>query len=241
VGGLPQNPKPPLGYELCFSAEGLINEYIEPTRIIRDGRLEIQDSLCAVEHLDMGAPYDNLEAFYTSGGTSTLVKSLGDRVRNLDYKTIRYAGHLDKIKFLADFGYFDSEELALGKKSKISPREITEALFHRLGWVKRDVVLLKAWALGQKRGKPTRIGYSLVDEHDKATGLTAMARTTGFSAAIIAEMILNGRIPEKGVLYQELSVPHEEYFTELRKRGIDIQVSGEAADRKHEGHQAGKG
>jgi len=225
VGGLPQDPKPPLDYELCFSAEGLINEYIEPTRIIRDGRMEIQDSLCAVEHLDLGAPYDNLEAFYTSGGTSTLVKSLGDRVRNLDYKTIRYAGHLDKIKFLSDFGYFDSEELAIGKKSKISPRKITEALFHRLGWVKRDVVLLKAWALGQKQGKPTRIRYSLVDDYDEATGLTAMARTTGFSAAIIAEMILDGRIRERGVLYQELSVPHEEYFAELRKRGIDIRVS----------------
>ena len=53
-----------------------------------------------------------------------------------------------------------------------------------------------------------------------------MARTTGFSAAIIAEMIIDGRIREKGVLYQELSVPHEEYFTELRRRGIDIRVSG---------------
>jgi len=226
VGGLPQNPKPPLNYELCFSAEGLINEYVEPTRILRDGRLEIQDSLCEKEHLDLGVPYDNLEAFYTSGGTSTLVKSLEGRVRNLDYKTIRYSGHLDKIKFLSDFGYFDSEELPVGEKSKISPRKVTEALFHRLGWVKRDVVLLKAWALGQKQGKPTRIGYSLVDEYDEATGLTAMARTTGFSAAIIAEMIIDGRIREKGVLYQELSVPHEEYFAELRKRGIDIRVSG---------------
>ena len=224
VGGLPQNPKPPLSYELCFSAEGLINEYIEPTRILRDGRLEIQDSLCEVEHLDLGAPYDNLEAFYTSGGTSTLVKSLADRVRNLDYKTIRYTGHLDKIKFLADFGYLDSEELPVSEESKIPPRKMTEALFHRLGWVKRDVVLLEAWALGQKQGKPTRISYSLVDEYDEATGLTAMARTTGFSAAIIAEMIIDGRIREKGVLYQELSVPHEEYFTELRKRGIDIRV-----------------
>jgi lysine 6-dehydrogenase len=232
VGGLPQNPKPPLNYELCFSAEGLINEYIEPTRILRDGRLETQDSLCEVERLDLGAPYDQLEAFYTSGGTSTLVKSLEGRVRDLDYKTIRYAGHLDKIKFLADFGYFDSEKLPIGEKSGISPREITETLFHRLGWVKRDVVLLKAWALGQKQGKPTRMGYSLVDEVDEATGLTAMARTTGFSAAIIAEMIIDGRIREKGVLYQERSVPHEEYFAELRKRGIDIRLSIESSRHK---------
>ena len=101
---------------------------------------------------------------------------------------------------------------------------MTEALFHRLGWVKRDVVLLKAWALGQKEGKTTRIGYSLVDEYDEPTGLTAMARNTGFSAAIIAEMIIDGRIRKKGVLYQELSVPHEEYFSELRKRGINIRV-----------------
>ena len=226
VGGLPQNPKPPLNYELCFSAEGLINEYVESTRILRNGRLETQDSLCEKEHLDLGAPYDNLEAFYTSGGTSTLVKSLAGQVRNLDYKTIRYNGHLDKIKFLSDFGFFDSDKLSVSEKTKISPREVTETLFHGLGWVKRDVVLLKAWALGQRQEKLTRIDYSLVDEYDETTGLTAMARTTGFSAAIITEMILDGRIREKGVLYQELSVPHEEYFAELRKRGIDIRVSG---------------
>ena len=104
---------------------------------------------------------------------------------------------------------------------------MTETLLHRLGWVKRDVVLLIAWALGQKQGKPSRMDYSLVDEYDETTGLTAMARTTGFSAAIIAEMIIDGRIKEKGVLYQEFSVPHEVYFTELRKRGIDIRLDGE--------------
>jgi lysine 6-dehydrogenase len=91
--------------------------------------------------------------------------------------------------------------------------------------VKRDVVLLKAWALGKKEGKPSRLDYSLVDEYDEVTGLTAMARTTGFSTAIIAEMIIDGRIRDKGVLYQELYVPHEEYFSELRKRGVDILLN----------------
>src|SRR4029079_15285384 len=68
VGGLPQNPKPPLDYQLVFSVEGLINEYVEPARIIRDGKIAIVESMTEIESLEFPPPFENMEAFQTSGG-----------------------------------------------------------------------------------------------------------------------------------------------------------------------------
>src|SRR5690606_11402887 len=93
VGGLPAHPKPPLNYKLVFSVRGLTNEYLEPADVLRDGKLQRVPSLGDVESLEFPAPYGTLEAFTTSGGCSTLPRTLAGRVRNLDYKTIRYPGH----------------------------------------------------------------------------------------------------------------------------------------------------
>src|SRR5207245_3140252 len=68
VGGLPQNPKPPLDYQLVFSVEGLINEYIEPARIVRNGLIATVESMTEMEEIEFPAPFGKLEAFQTSGG-----------------------------------------------------------------------------------------------------------------------------------------------------------------------------
>jgi lysine 6-dehydrogenase len=89
-GGLPQDPKPPLNYQLVFSVEGLINEYVEVARVIRDGKIVEVDSMTEIEALEFPG-FPALEAFQTSGGTSTLPDTFLGKVRELDYKTIRYA------------------------------------------------------------------------------------------------------------------------------------------------------
>src|SRR5437764_262387 len=71
VGGLPQNPRPPLNYQIVFSVEGLINEYVERARVIRDGRIVEVDSMTEIETFDFPS-FGTVEAFQTSGGTSTL-------------------------------------------------------------------------------------------------------------------------------------------------------------------------
>ena len=103
VGGLPQDPRPPLDYQLVFSVEGLINEYIEVARVIRDGEIKTVDSMTELESLSFDG-FPPLEAFQTSGGTSTLPDTFLGRIRELDYKTIRYAGHCDKFKAMIDLG-----------------------------------------------------------------------------------------------------------------------------------------
>ncbi len=225
VGGLPQKPEPPLFYALCFSVDGLINEYVEPARFIEDGQIKECSSLTGWERIYIGPPYGTMEAFNTSGGSSTMVDTFSGKVRNLDYKTIRYLGHLKRIRLLADLGLFGSDEIKIGSGLSTTPRRVMGAILNRLGWVKEDLVILKAWAIGAKNGRNGRIDYKMIDEYDPETNLTAMARTTGFSAAITARMILEGKIEAKGALKQELFAEPTEFFSELYKRGIEINIS----------------
>jgi lysine 6-dehydrogenase len=113
VGGLPQAPQPPLNYQLIFSVEGLINEYVERARVIRRGEIVEVDSMTEIERLHFPAPYEELEAFQTSGGTSTLPESFVGRVKELDYKTIRFPGHCEQFKLLIDLGLAESNALKL--------------------------------------------------------------------------------------------------------------------------------
>ena len=98
VGGLPQNPRPPLDYQIVFSVEGLINEYVERARVIRGGELVEVESMTELESLDFPEPFGRMEAFQTSGGTSTLPETFLGKVRDLDYKTIRYPGHCERFQ-----------------------------------------------------------------------------------------------------------------------------------------------
>jgi lysine 6-dehydrogenase len=225
VGGLPQKPKPPLFYGLVFSADGLANEYSEPSLIIENGTVVEVEPLTGLEKVEFGAPYGILEAFHTSGGSSTMVRTFDGIIKNLDYKTLRYPGHLRRVKLLYDLGFFNNREIDLGGGNYAAPRRLFAATLERFGWVTEDIVVLDCWALGKRKDKSIRIEYHLLDSYDPQTELTAMARTTGFSAAVIARMILEGSISAKGVIRQEVSVPPDEYFSALLKRNVEIKIT----------------
>ena len=109
VGGIPVKPEPPLNYTRVFSLEGVIDHYTEPAKIIRDGKLVKVESLSGVEPIYFDQ-FGTLEAFYTSGGTSTLYKTFPN-VKTLEYKTIRYKGHAEKFQLLRELGFFDRENI----------------------------------------------------------------------------------------------------------------------------------
>ena len=88
VGGLPAQPKPPFGYQLVFSAEGLINEYAEPCRILRGGKITHVAPLTELEVFKLRG-FPPLEAFHTSGGTSTLPETFRGQVGECFEKTLR--------------------------------------------------------------------------------------------------------------------------------------------------------
>ncbi len=221
VGGLPQNPKPPLDYQMVFSVEGLINEYIEKARVIRGGKIVTVESMTEVESLEFPAPFGEMEAFQTSGGTSTLPETFLGKVRELDYKTIRFPGHCAKFKTMIDLGLCSSTPIEV-EGTNVTPRRVlSELLVRNLPADEPDVVLVRVEFVGG--GK--RLRYDIIDRQDEATGLSAMMRTTAFPAAIVALMMARGQTTKKGALPQERCIPPALFMQELAKRNIDVKES----------------
>jgi lysine 6-dehydrogenase len=224
VGGLPQNPKPPLDYQLVFSVEGLINEYVEVARVIRDGKVTEVESMTEVESLTF-AGFPPLEAFQTSGGTSTLPDTFLGKIRELDYKTIRYAGHCDKFKTIIDLGLCSSDPLLVDFQ-EVTPRKVFgELLQKHLPADGPDYVLVRLEFVGKSDGHSKHMRYDIVDKQDERTGLSAMMRTTAFPASIIAQMMARGEVLERGATPQEKAIDPEKFVPELERRDIRIITS----------------
>jgi lysine 6-dehydrogenase len=221
VGGLPQHPKPPLDYQLVFSVEGLINEYIEPARIIRGGKIVEVESMTEVEALEFPSPFGMMEAFQTSGGTSTLPETFLGKVDQLDYKTIRYRGHCQQFKTMIDLGLCSSEAIDVDGTAVKPRRLLGELLVKKLPHDEPDVVLVRVEFVGD--GK--RLRYDIIDYADEAKGLSAMMRTTAFPASIVALMMARNQTTAKGALPQERCIPPELFMKELAARNIEVRVS----------------
>ena len=226
VGGLPQKPQPPFNYQLVFSVEGLINEYCEPARILRGGKLMTIDPLSEVEEFRL-AGWPALEAFHTSGGTSTMPETFGKNVGECFEKTIRYKGHCAMIRTLYDFGFFSSEKRKIGKV-EIAPRQVTSSLFLE-NFVNDapEATILRVEA----HRKETVASFTLVDKTDPKTKLTSMMRTTAWPASIVLQMMVNGEISKRGDVLQERDVPAERFLEEMAARDLEIAYNVEGAER----------
>lgn len=225
VGGLPRHPRPPLNYEIVFSAEGLLNEYIEPAEVIEDGVIKTVESLTGLESLSFPPPFGVMEAFHTSGGISTLTRMLLGKVRNLDYKTIRYPGHCQKFKILLDLGFAGSDPVTIGDSVKSTRAFFTDMLKQKLSTGDTDLVLARATITGTRAGKTQTLVYECVDYYDEATQITSMMRTTAFPTSIAARMLAQGVITRRGVMPPEACVPGEAMIAELAKRGVRITTT----------------
>jgi lysine 6-dehydrogenase len=224
VGGLPQDPQPPLNYQLVFSVEGLINEYIEVARVIRNKHVTEVESMTENEPLEFEG-FPPLEAFQTSGGTSTLPDTFLGKIRELDYKTIRYSGHCEKFKTMIDLGFCSSDEILVDYQ-KVVPRKVFgELLLKHLPADGPDYVLVRLDFVGKKDGKTKRLRYDIVDKLDEATGLSAMMRTTAFPASIIAQMMARGDVLMRGATPQEKAIDPDKFVLELERRNIKIKVT----------------
>jgi lysine 6-dehydrogenase len=234
VGGLPQSPRPPLDYQIVFSVEGLINEYVERARVIRGGRLLEVESMTEVEALDFPAPFGRMEAFQTSGGTSTLPETFRGRVSELDYKTIRYPGHCERFRLLIDLGLCDSDAVDV-EGAAVKPRRLLgELLYRHLPADEPDVVLIRLEFVGRLgegeaaesgAASNARLRYDIIDRFDERAGLSAMQRTTAFPASIIAQMMARGLTTRRGAVPQEQCIPPAAFVEELAARAIRIDES----------------
>ena len=237
VGGLPQDPQPPLNYQLVFSVEGLINEYLEVARVIRDGKITTVESMTEIEELSFDG-FPPLEAFQTSGGTSTLPDTFLNKIRELDYKTIRYAGHCEKFKTMIDLGLCSSDEI-VADFQKVKPRKVFgELLQKHLPADGPDYVLVRLDFVGKgctslrvskgvtdAAATTQHLRYDIVDKLDDATGMSAMMRTTAFPASIIAQMMVRGDVLSRGATPQEKAIDPDKFVAELERRNIKIAVT----------------
>jgi lysine 6-dehydrogenase len=222
VGGIPARPEPPLEYNHVFSMEGLFDHYTDPSLIIRNGvKLEVP-SLSEVEKIYF-EKFGPLEAFHTSGGTSTLPYSY-PYLEELEYKTIRFPGHAKKFKLLVDLNLTRNDYEVEIKGQQVKPRDVLLKVLAPIVDLKDkdDVVLLRVIASGEKNGVKTTYEYEMTTFKDRTNNVTAMARATANTISVVAQMIGNGTIAKKGVHPPELIVPGKEYIEEMAKRNIMI-------------------
>jgi len=221
VGGLPQVPRPPLNYQVAFSVEGLLNEYWEPCVILDEGVRRTVFPMTGLEQLEFDG-VGELEAFYTSGGSSTLPVTYAGRIDFLDYKTIRYPGHCALFKAMLDLGLGSRKSVEIDGTS-VEPRAVFRAVLERqLSFNDPDMILVRVTVEGEREGKPVILTYEIIDRQDSRSGLTAMMRCTAFPAAIVAQMAASGQISARGVKPQEIAVKPSLFFAHLRKRGIEL-------------------
>ena len=220
VGGLPKKPRPPFEYQLVFSVEGLINEYVEPARVLKGGKLVEIEPLTEPEEFRIRG-FPPMVAFHTSGGTSTMPESFQGEVGECFEKTLRYPDHYTLVRGLYNLGFFSSEKRRL-KSGEISPRELTSHLFlEKLSDEEPDVTIMRIEAHAHRRV----LSYTMIDEYDRKTGLTSMMRTTAWPASIVLQMMAGGSIAKRGGIRQELDVPADLFLREMSRRGIKIRFT----------------
>ena len=224
VGGLPQAPEPPLNYQIVYSLEGALDYYTTPSWVLRGGKPVQVDALSEVEPVEFPSPVGTLEAFHTGGGISTLPFAYDGKIDTMEYKTLRYPGHVAIMRPIRELGLLANQPIEV-KGAKVSPRDLFIAAVHPKLFKPegRDLVALQVQVTGQKQGKPDRVTFRLIDYYDPQHNISAMMRTTGYSLSITGQMQVDGRVKAKGVHTPDEAMPFDAYVNELARRGIKIE------------------
>jgi lysine 6-dehydrogenase len=224
VGGLPQSPEPPLNYQIVYSLEGALDYYTTPSWILRGGRPVQVEALSELEPVEFPSPVGTLEAFHTGGGISTLPFAYEGKVDVMEYKTLRYPGHVAIMRPIRELGLLDMKPVEV-KGQAVVPRDVfIAAVSPRLHKPQsRDLVALQVQVSGTKDGKKRQIGFRLIDFFDAERGISAMMRTTGYSLSVTGQMQADGRVTLKGVHTPDEAIPFRAYVAELGKRGVRIE------------------
>jgi lysine 6-dehydrogenase len=225
VGGLPEKPIQPLGYTITWSVEGLIDEYMRKARIIKNGKLIEVDPLGDVEEAELPG-VGKLEAFF-SDGLRTLLQTVKG-VENMAEKTLRYPGHVEKIRLLRDLGLLDEKSIQVENVS-VPPRKVTVKLLEKK--LKKpdvpDILVMLVQVEGTKDGKRVMHSYYVLDRFDKKKKVTAMARTTGYTASCMTQLLAKKVIKIRGMVPPEKLGRDKNVFKKLtgllKKRGILVK------------------
>jgi saccharopine dehydrogenase (NAD+, L-lysine-forming) len=200
VGALPQHPTGLLGYAFNWSPEGVVNEYLNDCEVIEEGEHKWISSMEWIEQIYVNGIH--LEAFTTSGGLGTMCETYLGRVENLDYKSMRYPGHVKLMNF-----FF--HELLMRERRELAG----DILTHAKPPVDDDVVHFHVSAEGEIDGRLLRREFvrSFYPQMIAAGQRTAIAWTTSASACAVIEMVSRGDLPDRGFIKQE-HIPLEPFL-----------------------------
>jgi saccharopine dehydrogenase-like NADP-dependent oxidoreductase len=192
VGALPRHPTGLLGYAFNWSAEGVVNEYLNDCEVLRGGHRQMVPAMTEHEKVVIGGI--ELEASLTSGGLGTMCQTFEGRAQRLDYKTMRYPGHFELMRF-----FFD--ELGLRNRRELAGELLVDAKPP----VDDDVVYLHAAVEGKRDGALFRENYVRAYQPLEINGRIwrAISWTTAASVAAVVELVADGRLPARGFIQQE--------------------------------------
>jgi lysine 6-dehydrogenase len=222
VGGLPETPVDPLGYTITWSPEGLIDEYTRKATIIKNGKPAQVDALIGLEEIDF-PKVGKLEGFYTDG-LRTLIHTVKG-VKTMWEKTLRYPGHVQKMKLIRALGFLDSQPINVGGVD-IAPRDVTTKLFEqklRKPHIK-DILVMNIEVTGKMGDVQQRFAYQMLERYDKEIKATAMARTTGYPTSIVAQLVAQKAIRETGVIPLEKLGSNNSIFNKIINGLEDRQI-----------------
>ncbi len=201
VGGLPEIRTQPWEYKAVFSPIDVIEEYIRPAFYVENGQVIERPALSEPEFIDF-PEVGTLEVFNTDGLRS-LIKTLD--IPNMKEKTMRYPGHIEKVRLLREAGFFSEEPVSI-KGRMIRPIDVTAKLLFPQWELKpgeRDITIMRVSVSGEKDGQKTTYAWDLFDQYDPATRIHSMARCTGYTATAALRLLKEGLFTQKGIIVPE--------------------------------------
>jgi saccharopine dehydrogenase-like NADP-dependent oxidoreductase len=228
VGGLPSVRTWPFEYKAGFSPIDVVEEYTRPARYVAHGREIVMPALSEPELMDFPG-IGTLEAFNTDGLRS-LLHTLDAPFKK--EKTLRYPGHIEKMRMLREAGFFGTEPLDVGG-AKIAPIDLTTRLLFpmwQMGEGDEDFTVMRVIVEGERGGRKTRQVWDLLDRFDRSTGTTSMARTTGFTCTATVRLVAAGLYTRPGIAPPEFVGREagcwEFVRKDLARHGVDWKFIG---------------
>ncbi|MCJ7624361.1 MAG: saccharopine dehydrogenase NADP-binding domain-containing protein [Anaerolineaceae bacterium] len=227
VGGLPVIREWPFEYKAVFSPIDVIEEYIRPARYVEGGRMVVREALSDPELMDFEG-IGTLEA-WNSDGLRSLVSTMD--IPDMIEKTLRYPGTIEYLRVLRDCGFFSYDELDINGK-KIRPVDLTAALLYpkcKLKPGEEDITIMKIIISGEQNGARKTYTYDLFDLYNPQTETISMAKTTGYTATAVANLLIEGKFDRKGICPPEyVGVDDSNYkfiLNYLADRGVEYKVT----------------
>ena len=197
VGGLPFRREWPWQYKAVFSPIDVIEEYTREARYLINGELVRRDALSEPEFIEFDE-VGTLEA-WNSDGLRSLLNTIP--VPNMIEKTLRYPGTIDYLRMLREAGFFSYDEVEVNGKM-IRPIDLTSRLMFpkwKLGKGEEEFTIMRITIEGRKNGEKEKYIYNLFDRYDRESGITSMARTTGYTCTAVANLMLEGMFSQAGI------------------------------------------